>query len=263
MKRGFDFTFFNDVGSSKIRTPFDGIFGMDINEEHVKISKETKTQVVAVWIKPDLTNITIPTRRTGVIINKTISKPVAFVVEEEIEFAGGNNSVIVNSGAKVNVEAGEHIVFSPGFSAKKGANLSAKIAIRSYSTLRKRRPTPLKPIFNNNIITSSSYKDKIKDYSDGDKTNTIRLTTEKSIHSVDITAYPNPVGDELFINITRLSIGNQYSIEISNSTGQVMLAQELNYNNRIPINLVDLPSGVFILKVQTENIVQSFKIVKH
>lgn len=82
------------------------------------------------------------------------------------------------------------------------------------------------------------------------------LNTSESSFS-DFSYYPNPVKD--FLNIS-------YSKEISNvsifdSSGKQVYIGRIN-NKNAQINLVHLPSGVYIVKAEVDGEIKTFKIVK-
>lgn len=73
-----------------------------------------------------------------------------------------------------------------------------------------------------------------------------------------VSAYPNPVSNDLNISLDKNSPEN-YSIEIINGLGQIVL--KTNYTNKI--NVSDLPKGFYVLKLSTNNIyADSFKFIK-
>ena len=55
--------------------------------------------------------------------NQTVSGEVAYMAKETIAFGGDNNdnTFTVETGADVNIRAGQEIVFKPGFIAKAGS----------------------------------------------------------------------------------------------------------------------------------------------
>ena len=73
----------------------------------------------------------------------------------------------------------------------------------------------------------------------------------------DFKYYPNPVKNTL-------SISNNYiinKIEISSLLGQVLIHKKTN-ELQTEINLVELPNGIYFVKVVSENCEKMFKILK-
>jgi uncharacterized protein (TIGR02145 family) len=81
--------------------------------------------------------------------------------------------------------------------------------------------------------------------------------TEESIIE-NVSVYPNPTTD--FIRITTNQI-NSSSIQIMNITGQVMYSNE-NYNSNEDIDLSELSSGIYIIKMNIDGIEKFEKIIK-
>ena len=75
--------------------------------------------------------------------------------------------------------------------------------------------------------------------------------------------YPNPVqGDNLFVATTGISEEIQ-AIEIYNISGALLKSENLNWNSElISLDVSNLPTGVFVVRVKTESQVFNFKIVK-
>jgi len=72
--------------------------------------------------------------------------------------------------------------------------------------------------------------------------------------------YPNPATN--FINFRNLELDNLISISITNIKGQVLKEIPLNKNTKnFSIDINDIPSGVYLLNVQTALSVSSTKII--
>ncbi|MFI5171789.1 MAG: T9SS type A sorting domain-containing protein [Chitinophagales bacterium] len=83
---------------------------------------------------------------------------------------------------------------------------------------------------------------------------------EKIIGAIGI--YPNPVDEEVIIK--NGSINTINSVEIINDLGVVILEQKLNlhHNNSSTINLSDVDSGFYFLKLNTSNGNEILKMIK-
>jgi len=74
--------------------------------------------------------------------------------------------------------------------------------------------------------------------------------------------YPNPANDILYIGLENMP-GEKVKIDIYNFTGQFMYSQEY-YNEGIKeIPLVDLPSGIYIIRLSCIDLIITKKIIKN
>lgn len=89
---------------------------------------------------------------------------------------------------------------------------------------------------------------------DADNSSPVAITDSSTAH---FSVFPNPVEDRLSIE-TKLE---DYTIEIINATGQVVSFQK-NNNGLQTIDYSDLASGMYLLKLTSEDISESFKIVR-
>lgn len=262
-----EYTNFNDVTSGKIRTPFDGVYGMEENEEHMKITISTKNKLMDDWIKPNLTTTKVPKERHQTQIDKHISKPVAFVLQESVEFASGVNTVTVKPEATVKVVAGKSIKFSKGFSVKNGALLNARIEEKDYNTLRKKPASAGLIVHSNNSTAPSEYKNVIHDYSAGsNEESEISAIVEAShISDFSIQLYPNPVQNRLTINVVK-DQSNDEEIGEMTFTLMSLYGQEIQTIKSTDLqqqfNCSSLNAGVYVLKVSAGNQNQTIRFVK-
>lgn len=101
--------------------------------------------------------------------------------------------------------------------------------------------------------------------------NTLRVTTEKECQGVfeksillsdSIVAYPNPFTDYLYINIGNNS-DKIVSVSVYAMGGKLMQLRHLPIvNGVVMIDGSDFPNGTYLVKVTSENIENSFKIIK-
>jgi hypothetical protein len=73
----------------------------------------------------------------------------------------------------------------------------------------------------------------------------------------DFTLYPNPANDKLFISCKE----KLQSVEIMNIAGVVVKIQKCNAS-KAEINISDLPSGMYFIRLQTKNKLITNKIIK-
>jgi len=86
-------------------------------------------------------------------------------------------------------------------------------------------------------------------------------TPESGIVENNISLYPNPVKDVLFVDFNQESFGNS-SYQLFNSQGQMIRQGTLNQKkNELDFRL--LPQSLYVIKIIQENQnVKSFKIIK-
>ncbi|MBV5312890.1 MAG: T9SS type A sorting domain-containing protein [Prolixibacteraceae bacterium] len=70
--------------------------------------------------------------------------------------------------------------------------------------------------------------------------------------------YPNPAGNQLFIQAGE----PVKTIELHTLSGQVISHQPCNQQTNINLSLAGLNNGVYLLRIETKNGFQTFKVVK-
>lgn len=79
------------------------------------------------------------------------------------------------------------------------------------------------------------------------------------IQRVSIEVYPNPTND--IVNILINKEFKNASIEVYNLTGQHLQSKDVKYHST-PISLGNYPSGIYVLKIKTDDSNESIKIIK-
>ncbi|MEM6720788.1 MAG: T9SS type A sorting domain-containing protein [Bacteroidota bacterium] len=82
------------------------------------------------------------------------------------------------------------------------------------------------------------------------------LSVEEPNELTDISVYPNPVKDIIHITNTNIDL---IKAEIHNLNGQLVLSTK---NNLTAITVNSLPSGVYMLKLYSENAQKTIKLLK-
>lgn len=78
------------------------------------------------------------------------------------------------------------------------------------------------------------------------------------IQNSDIQIYPNPFDDELTIQ----TIGNrEYSVELTTVTGRTVYQSKMEGNSH-RVNLSELSSGIYLVRMKSENLVSVRKVIK-
>jgi hypothetical protein len=249
-----NYTNINDFSSGKIRTPFDAIYGMIKNEEHMKISVETKEQVVRNWLRPDNTETSRPVVRVGEPIHQTASKPVAYLVKQEIVFAGNGNTFTFKEGADANIVAGKNIKFSSGFTIQSGAKLNAKIQVQQDVILKNATFETTNSLVNRDYLNPSPYHQKVYNYDISD-------VSEKTKSYIKLQIYPNPVQDFINLSIEEEN-DNLNTVNIHDVNGKLIFSEQIISNQNKLIDTQNWAHGVYFVTVNGKNNIQKTKIVK-
>jgi uncharacterized repeat protein (TIGR01451 family) len=93
--------------------------------------------------------------------------------------------------------------------------------------------------------------------------NTIDLLTSTSVQIVNanLSVYPNPVKEELFISISNFKSNTNNYLEIFNIAGQKMMDQSIT-QQATKVDLSGLSKGLYLLKTNVEGTISTVKIVK-
>ena len=81
--------------------------------------------------------------------------------------------------------------------------------------------------------------------------------------SESLSVQPNPANDNVNIKITSSSSTNNSVVNIYNMQGLLILHSEINNAMQKQINIQDIPSGVYIVKVIVENSIATAKLIKN
>ena len=127
--------------------------------------------------------------------------------------------------------------------------------IRSFNLFVPYKNSP--PVFELLKVSSNTCKNwKIE----GEKKVTIELITALE-ENENVKIYPNPTSD--FISIEGIESMNKGSVELFSSNGKSVLKESIeNLKTENKINIKDLPSGVYILKIYDDKKVIAFKLSK-
>jgi hypothetical protein len=182
----------------------------------------------------------------GFEVNSTLQNITINSGEEQkhyaynIEAAGEGTSYTVKSNGKSYLKAGNSIVLGPGFSAELGSEFQAFI-----------EPFTI-PVLN---ATSSLKSAKIEN-----STSQITQVEKKENTELlkNIKIYPNP-STGLFYFIS--SDETQVQISIYNSNGSLIIHDNI-VSNKWVIDLSDQPSGIYVLKVFSNNKTLTNKLIK-
>jgi hypothetical protein len=93
--------------------------------------------------------------------------------------------------------------------------------------------------------------------------NTIDILTSKQMVELNenLSVYPNPAKNELFIKSNNIKAGTLAYFEMYNIAGEIVLSQNINQNN-MKVDLNGLSQGLYLLKTNVEGVVSTVKIIK-
>ena len=92
----------------------------------------------------------------------------------------------------------------------------------------------------------------------------ISSTIEVNPQSIQLNFSPNPARDYLDINLNFDERPNQLQVEIRSVTGKLLLTKELaeqvTLNERL--ELIDMPQGIYLLSIRTDQTITTRKFIK-
>ena len=230
----------------KEMTPFDVVYGINgICEEHVRISEETGRYLIEDVLQPEFKESQRPRNRLNVTINQNVNGPVAYTAKEKFTLGGSGNIYTAQTNADINIKAGEEVVFLPGFSTEDGANITAEITNVDYSTVFMKTNVPYtQPV---DYSKQSPYLGQVFNYS------TITGVEEfNELNSIRI--YPNPVKNELVMQLKGFESYTNLELHIYSSTGKLVYSDKISANQEVTINVYTFAQGVYYCKVVTNDI---------
>lgn len=76
----------------------------------------------------------------------------------------------------------------------------------------------------------------------------------------NISIYPNPTNNIINVNLGELTNSANYALYSIN--GKMIGVDKAVYNNNFTVDLTNVATGVYILKIKSDNSVNTFKIIK-
>jgi hypothetical protein len=126
---------------------------------------------------------------------------------------------------------------------------------QSYNGMRNVKVTDL-DLRNDNVVFAATYG---RGVFSGSFTNTV-LANDSFINNKKVTIYPNPIKDNLNINIKDFS--GEVSIQIIDINGREVFNKNINnYNTSNTLDLSAFSSGIYVLKLNGEGLNYSKKII--
>jgi hypothetical protein len=122
------------------------------------------------------------------------------------------------------------------------------------------------PNYNNNVLLDVNFTYVFDNNVDGvysltilDTTTALLSVNDKQIEITGLTAYPNPTISDIMINFNTNTI--KTPVYVFSLTGQLVMVDDSDKNvgeNRIPLNVSNFASGMYLIKVGKE----VFKFIK-
>lgn len=240
---------------TKITTPFDGILGMQENEEHVRLTPSTRDYVLNHWLDPATTSTIRPFVRSGSENNSIINKPVAFVLKDSITFSKRKNYFKAVIGADIKVKSGNNITFKPGTSIDKGAKLCAQISEDNTICTSNKKEDVAAEVNQKAYLQENPYKGILHDYSE-------EQTVKDPINSNKLNAdvYPNPSNGTFNLKMEKPE-RHSVSVKVFSMTGQLMYHQNVTSND-VSIDGSNWNSGIYFIEVNGKNNTETLKVSK-
>lgn len=97
-----------------------------------------------------------------------------------------------------------------------------------------------------------------------DKTRTALANTNMSkVAARDMTVFPNPAQDELFVQFAGLDLTSAVKVQLFDMSGRQQLVREISIpTTLLPINIGDLENGMYLIRLEQNGIVMTDRIVK-
>lgn len=180
---------------------------------------------IAVWSQKTKVNIEGEELPNNRIVVLDVPNGKVDLQKAKKQLVGRNK---VQNGAEVVFQSGEELVMTDGFVVEKGSEFVAEIV---EFTQKDAIATQIEEetVFNNEL-------------------------------EGDLSVYPNPTTENLFLNLPSVSTGEIY---MYGTSGQVVFKREINTEKNIQFSVRDLPVGIYILSVITEKYKYTKKIIKN
>jgi hypothetical protein len=89
----------------------------------------------------------------------------------------------------------------------------------------------------------------------------VTSTQEPQLAAIDFQVFPNPAHDELSIQLEPVSLKEPVEVQIFNNQGQLLLMQKAT-STSITIPTAELPNGMYILQVKSDDKVGTQKFIR-
>ena len=166
------------------------------------------------------------------ITSATIPNSLNYGFIEAGSHVGTNGIVSLNSGQSLTIKAGNEIVFSDGFEASAGSELSAYISQQSTMC-----------------------------YATSPKPSTIEVNTVRNIEKTNmantVVIYPNPTTNELHIQ----NDGQERPTDIIILDIMGKVIKHLDYFNS-EIKITQIPAGTYFIEIVFANRTERYKVIK-
>jgi hypothetical protein len=178
--------------------------------------------------------ITIPA--TLVLQNLTVTGTQCYSALQTITVAGGTTTFVVQSGASVTMIAGQKISYLPGAKVKSGAYMHGYITTNGqYCSLT--QPS---------MVSTVTGEDEVP-------------VNEKDLR---MKVYPNPTTGFFTLELNGWNPAESFHAEIYNMNGISVMSKEFNGETKYRISLMDVPAGLYFLRIVAKDKVETIKVIK-
>jgi hypothetical protein len=111
-----------------------------------------------------------------------------------------------------------------------------------------------------NIAISIDIPDSVFKIEDSIISDYIIYKKTESMNNNTFNIFPNPIND--FVHINNLKTQDNYIISIFNLYGNKVFEKEIRNSENANFNLESLKAGLYLMEILTNNLIESFKIIK-
>lgn len=136
--------------------------------------------------------------------------------------------------AELNTTAGADKCMIWGVFAKRGLGVNASAGLKKSKN----------PVNNTNI--AAAMNDQIEDFTFPSECNST-LETSNIAQEKNISVYPNPAKNEVFIKSSSVTLGNTI-VSVFDASGKLVISEKINLNYKNSIDTSRLSNGVYVVK---------------
>ena len=183
----------------------------------------------------------IPTNTTVQNVVITPGQSECYDAVQTIWVAGSGTYFIVQNGGSATMIAGQNILFYPGTTVYAGGYLHGYIA-------------PSGPWCGSGSLIPQAISNR--------ETENLTVTSERSKEGPSFKIYPNPTTGNFTLELTGLDEIQPVTVMVYSMQGNKVLSIILEGKKKYDLSLSGKPTGLYFVRVVTEGIAETVKIVK-